>query len=1306
MYFTSTNGGEFTRNGSSGNVVSFDHGRAVDSMQVPVKGYQLYDTIGARLVTTETGSSGREVVTALLDVRPVGGARPSDPDHIAVTNILVDNAYSMVVTFRDTDVINAATLNANLGAFRISRNSNAITGGPPYNLNNNTLWVSPVGYTPHYIQNASGAYVLDPHSVRLQLLQNQALTDNTYITLAIRANSGPPANTNFTYVTNTDFTATRLLTDTLAPWVLGLDDSKLPEEGLLRVHFSEPVVTHAGGVLATAFAHTGFFDNWTLNSQSLTAADIQWADPLVQPGGLEADVHINTEGYHPSTHDRDNLDDNRCWIDLKLSVAGLAKLNPMVGGKNTLQIRNIMDFAGLTQNVWNDGDTQTFTFLTPVKPDAPKFEIRRESVEQFRIIPDTMLLNPLLPGNITFEHLNGFLSSGLPDWQVIQVHDVADILEDQKIVTLTYLTPAPGRPYGEYLLEMNADWTIIKDTTYKGNGSGNSYSTADHDRVMITISTSRTGYNTPTANHITNLWGVPIDSPPDIHNSTNLTTNPNNDAVSQSNPSVIRLPWDAVAPKPQTVAIADDVRDYTPPSEDGAPATAFTNIPLNRLTDLGIDVRMNEPVQINTSNEAGSDGTRSTPLSPSKEQLTLAGIDYRVSTTNYIFPVASALPYMAIQPASAEFRNVQTGKTIAGIISYVSPDDFRFTVIPDPATPAAQQMKAGETWDLAVTSIPDDVGFTLNEMLVRIHLTPATVGPTGNPFVVWMTAHDNLYDWQNNQYVIGDLLYIQYSEPMDYSTVNRPQDYMLNGARFDLNLRVDCEEAIYFDAAGDQKVGTLVTIHAPYRQLGDDLSRFITETRSSLLDPYAPIVMANSGQSNALTIPFGATSADGAKRVEKLRQPGGNPAEYYAELTYTYAPIELGVFEIQPHIKAYVNSLETTFASQEAHLAYINVALASDQVKGIILTDPLRNASNGLTNNLLLPGANITNANQIVYDHVGEFSFSVPKSILIGDVTIQAPNALAVTVDVNANSVVVTNAPETAQAVFTSTLGILEFDLPKAEIKLGGSVTMATATSIGPEGLTIAPVKIGDAIPFIGTLNLAGGEKVLNSGEIRNLNISTSGTVTLGGTYVYGSNPGDVTVINLNQYTCVKNDTGETLRLNNIPGGGTISIPAGDAYPSGGEIGPIETAILAQINGMSDTIVLSGEGFSADLYETVFADSNNGLSNTLSDVRDNGGANGVAITNALYSVGSGTLAVGDVANIIEDALEAFGDIVEKIEEEEDFTNADLVDLFEKAGIRLVDNSGTPITVASTINGGPDFPETITFVTLQEYISSL
>jgi hypothetical protein len=1255
--FESSAGGTFGRNNAA-NVAAFDSGKAEIRMNAPALSETVVDTIKAYLLEGET-SVRTEVASNVITYTPRGGG-VVDTEHISVANMFVQNAYSVLVTFNaeyDKD-----RLSNSLTSFNISRDST------------NNVTVHPVNFTPHAVRQEDGTYVEDKFSARLQLLQADALTDNNFIQLTTIGNG---------YVNN-GYTGTRALTDAIAPYVTGLNTDELGD-GKLRVYFSEPVATRDAGVPAYA----GLLDNWKINGKPLVAADLQ-LDSFGNPTTSLNVVAETAPPYVPAPDDRSNLQDNRCWIDIYLSVTGLQKLIPEAGVLNLLEIAHARDFAGLTDGNGNEAQTQSFSFASPTTPEPPKFTVTRQSVEQFLVEADRPLTRPLRAINVTFEHLSGISVLGVPNWLNIPVENSNDALNiatpARKVVTLT---PLPNTNNRVYLLELNADWTVIKNTkhdTANPNGGPNSHSTIDQDKVKITF-TSRT------ANRIENLWGKELEAPADIGNST-APTHPANSAVSPANPSVMLLPED----NDGAVAVAVDGITY-------APETVY-----NYVEDLvAVAVTMNEPIQVNTSLNDGL-AERTTPLTPSVQQMHGRNITFNTSAaSNATYINGGHLAYEAIQPISCTFTNDVTKKVITGKIDAgsVSADDKTFTVVPtDNIT--NNKMKAGESWTLTISEFSDDVANANNTISIKLKLRdPDAPAAPSDPYVVWITANDNLYDLVGGSYTIGDFVHVQYSQRMAPTTVGRSEAYSLNGVPFAVGLNVDLEDVIYdFDDDGNPIVGTLATIHLPYTQLGDTNQHFVATLADFIADglapseanpydgsdPYAPY---NRG---IFTVPRAAANYQGTV-IQPLRQH--NEDTYSVELTYL-SPSLVDEDDIQPNINAYVNSVGAPSANY-LELAYLEDALDSQFVKGILLTNPLYSEATGLAISLDSI-ATIT----INYTNEGQFYFAIPQGAVADEVIINANDVWSIdfgkvdTVTARAEDVTINSLDTTEIRVAGKITGTLTLDVPEAHVWLNGDPANASTTG-APDIATVVVTHIAsDTLTingnvFITTIEMQCGGTIVNGGVIGTIDIETNQIVTLAGTYLDGT---VATTINLNKYAYVVNatDGDETLELTDVIGGtgAIISVTPGNAYPSGSN-SAVETSIVADLNNTTDwatTTSLSSEAYAADLYITI----TNVDATVIDPVKARGGANGLAITNAIvaYRVANSSVSAGDVKSIIENAVAAFDTIIQEAASPGGVTN---ITLFNTAGIHLGSADLTRINNAT-------WPETVTFESLQTFIDNL
>jgi hypothetical protein len=1241
--FVAEKGGTFSKDAEA----TFEHGKAFVQLNAASSVDTIRDTIIANLL--EGDGLITEVARNYIDYVPRGGDDPGDEEHISIKSMYVLNAYSVYVTFNKE--YNPTTLRNSLNSFVITRDSLG-TGD-----------VTPVGFTPHATRDANGTVTEDKTTVRLELLQRNALRDNTLITLSVTGDS---------YVN--EYTNTRPISDTAPPTILTIDTA-VAGAGKLRAIFSEPVVTHDwyavgdAGYANAPFVYAGNIRNWKLNGNPLTPEDIVSIEVVADTPGID---------YVPGPNDLDNKQDNRCWIDIELTVTGLGKLidnERYPGVKNLLEISNVRDFAGLTDSNGNTAQTQSFEFLSPNPPEAPKYEVIQESVEQFRIRFDQPLTNFLVPANIDFRHQTGVTTAGDPIWTRIQVETSNS--DDRNIVSLTSISRS------EYLLELNTDWTLIKNTYAEDanpGGGTNTYHTNHQDKVKIAITSLP-------ANKVQNVYGKTLTNPEPEQSGTPVPT-----TERYANPHILRLREDAVSPEILQIGNID----YDPET-------------VINLATSTVSVKMDEPVQINASRSLQA-AIRTTPLSPNVTQM--AGLSVGFTTTNLTdsstkyLTSTTAFPYNGISPVICNFVREADNTVIPGRIVSVDSDDFTFTVGP------TSGLTRGEEWHLTIAAITDDVGNTAKTATIKIKLT-GDPPVTHLPQIVWATANDNIYDFKDDLYIVGDEIHVQYNQEMSPTTVGRSQYYSVNGVALPPGLSVSLDpDAIYaYETDGTPLRGTLATIHIPYYQLsGESQQPFITQLLgwdpASPYDPYDPDKpwKLDRRLTTLLTV-----DAKNITSMEGVPLNQGNP--WNDELTYRISNTQ----PILPHVHAYVNSL--VFDTNRLDLASLDKALDSEFVNHITPAVPFYTWQA----NVWTPTTDLSNINfTINYTNTGDFSFSAPidsttKAMKpVGDVTITADNADTITVEAPIDGDLTINSI-TAKEVYITGLvsGTLTLDVPAAHIYLNsievppgtGGIFIVNGfanvviTAMAQSTLTIS----GDVA--ITTLTLHCGGTIESGGTIDTLVIDTTQTVVLAG--VYTNAAGNVqTTITLNVLACVVNETGATITVTDnsgVLGGGAIQIGEDASYPANlnsGQQAAVTSDLLTTI-GTYATLTSLENAWGTDLFKLA--------GYTVTAVENKGGSNGLAITNALiaYNVATSTSLVSatqaQIQSVIDGAVTALGSIEGKAGSGTtgNLTAADMP-LFAKAGIKLT-SSATTGAINTRIK---EWLTPRTFENLQTFINKL
>ncbi|MDR1204690.1 MAG: hypothetical protein LBL26_04300, partial [Peptococcaceae bacterium] len=1021
---------------SKGGVEAFDHGVAsiqVTSLNSPLE--TITDTITATLVNTpdDTALQGNKYPLVLQYV-PV--AQGGTDDRIFMVSVTSDSASRVYVTFNNAyDPVKLTTALVR-NVFRVSRDKDALPSGPNY--------LTPDGYRA--VPNSEGK------TIELQFRQSNALRDNTDITVQTldRSNYIIP-NSGLTFTLN----------DTSRPAILGV---QVVDMGVLEIQFTEPIVTRdVFSTSPTVPVYAGAVGNWNLNTVNgrLTTADIELDGIAIGRRNDRGDVIPYTAGTAGGSPV-----DNRSYITIQLSSAGITRLLKPGGQENLIQASNVRDFAGLTDAA-NTATTQEFRFVTPEPPGPPAPTFAMDSPEQFRITFDQQLLDPLTIDNVKFEQQVGVTSTGAPNYVEIDVVATPESINQQVILTDA---SDPRRPNTTYLLELAADWTVVKDLfveadgVYGNPGGGTiTYFTPNNNRVRVTVSSV-------TANPIKNRYQVEM------------------------------------FPREYT-----DVRVL---SQD-ARSPYVANEPVYDAENNLIRVAMNEPVQMNTS-------VKTLPLSPSGNQMKQSRVEYTTRTDPYIADVV--LKYNAIPVPTFHFVN-ENGVDINGTVIAVAADDMSFDVRP------AIPLESGH-WQMTIESISDDIGNTIATEPVDILLEDEVIAPTeAVPYVVWADAVDNIYDLQDNKYVIGDIVSIQYSQLMS-NDVLVSSNYTVNGNPLPTGLLItsetayyDCEDCDPYPTTG---IGTLVTIHLSYDSLGNVDQEFAPNNKNN---PYKPM------ESNTLIINPKVTDNSG-----KTLEPRNNA------FTLTY---HIDGIRNTPHVTAYYNTFRDTqdlrnsytyLASLERALLPSHTVSPTDDefnyVRGVALITPFYDQWGRRIDNNATAFENEINdyfgrAAGIEFEGSGDFIFEVPADTTIGNnssgnpttLTINADNAVSVTVSENltknggileieagaAESVVV-NAAVTGNGTLTveapeakaveingDVTGDVIIDAKKADVLITGDITGDLIIN----GIKSNTLYISAGVK-ISTLTLNVGATVENAGHIDTLIVDlneTADIVTLRGAY-------------------------------------------------------------------------------------------------------------------------------------------------------------------------------------------------------------
>jgi hypothetical protein len=652
--------------------------------------------------------------------------------------------------------------------------------------------------------------------------------------------------------------------------------------------------------------------------------------------------------------------DNRSWVTIQLKEEGYELLNKTPGGINYLVVSDIGDYASLQDGERNLSDTQYITFESPTPPRAPEVEtIVRQSPEQYKITFSQSLREPLTTDNIIFEYLqNGSypLNGELP----VTLDD-----EETKSVRLSQLSAKV------YLLELNADWTVIRNTPV----SGISYYNALNNRVRITVQ------SIPNVAPIVNKFGTPLADTPSRKPEFTLTM----DAGAGASPYVDKI-------------------EYTAVSDEHA----------NGL----VTINMNEPVQINVNDSAHPEFS-TIPLSPNITQLNTGKLygtlDYDATQYTYI---TSGDKRSAIDPPRFYFVKLDadgnpTGTTILGNPKAVDEEDKVITVEPErPLTETGR-------WRMTYEAISDDHGNTNASDSVDFDVL-SEEQPSTSPYVVWATVYDNIYVDKGGRAELNDVVYIQYSEPMDVSTF-LPYGYYVN----DYPINVGSAGANI-----NNESPSLVRITLPYNFLYDPVNG--SDPRAVNSNPFRP------KENHTITVPASAKDLDG----NTLTGPTLLGA------TYTHND-DLTI--IEPHVPALVNANSwSTALGSRIDIAYLENAVTYayrifDQslnrdvyvstVKTIEPILPFYDASGWQTG---APSLGEYYRYQVYQDAPLHF-YSPSRSF--GRINLEAPNTTAVVVDAEVGGAgVYINAQNAAEITLTAPVG--------GDVEIHNRISTATVTSI------------------------------------------------------------------------------------------------------------------------------------------------------------------------------------------------------------------------------------------------------------------
>jgi hypothetical protein len=1152
---------------SKANPVAFEKGVAsVQLTSIYSAVTTIYDTITATLVDTPDDAALQgDYRTYAIAYVPAGEPGEDLDNRIFVTNAGSDSASHVYLTFNKA--YDMAKLSERLGQISISRDRNTGMGVAE--------WRQPVGIV-----------AVDPKTVRVDFLQTQALRDNTEIYVQVQGGGGADA-----YLVTQDQPADMIrftLNDIRTPEALNALGRDIRT---IQAQFTKPVVTRdyittnvatslgasvnnladatlVAQYLVLAPISAGVVGNWELNGHRLNLGDIA----PVNPAYSGIDIGILNENDSLVVYDADNNIDNRAYVTIQLSAQGAGFLNP-TGQPNILQIVNTRDFAGLTDPA-NIANTQEFRFVTPPSPGAPAVDIIQQSVEQYKITFNQALAavnngDRLTPNNVVFEQLTG---GGV--WMTIPVVDVAVSNDaDNQEVSLTELDSR------NYLLELNADWTVIKNTysdIYNRTGGSESYYTDGENEVRITIYSGTVGGTTYPS--IENKYG---------------------DRMTGSYREVFDMARDIVSP---TVA-------------NHPIYVAHLANSLYAEANGYVVVTMSEPVQVNT---IGTSLVNTIPFSPSVTQMGEAGVMFDTRTPNligYITGISQTKSNAIPTPTFNFDRHGPNGvilETVPGKVIFVDPEDFTFVV--EPANP----LNPG-TWTMTILSISDDVGNTSATQEIDLDIAGAPA-PSTNPYVVWADVHDNIYDLRNGQYLISDLVHIQYSKAMSIDVLQSSM-YTVNGNPLPQGVSITWEHNVAYDA---NRLGDLVTIHLPYRFLGEEQSIFITNstkfTDPALYphnDPYEPVdhhtIDINPSVKDTTNV-----SLTGSHNLVSTYDPAAILGRHVDAYVNADEVTPGSVLESRRDIAAAIDAQNSIFVRRTIILLpyYTNVGVAQTTEPDITFTGTTANPVNitppldGNNNPLPLGDVTVTapNAESVAInagDINGVVTIDVDSAIevkinagtIAGNVDIEADIATNVEInaaEINGDTLVIT-APEATTVEVNSEIDVatsvtITANKEGANISLNGPVTTPIVTINSTEGASVAindnvtgnvaidadeaTITVNGNIDGNLTIDSDNGEEIRISGDVTGTLTVTAQNATvyvLPGTDTTGINA--LTIVEIAQDTLV---VGEGVTIDTLTIASTLTHPFTIKYS-----GVISNLILSTAGVDDITVLIKSNGTSA-----------------------------------------------------------------------------------------------------------------------------
>jgi hypothetical protein len=477
-------------------------------------------------------------------------------------------------------------------------------------------------------------------------------------------------------------------------------------------------------------------------------------------------------------------------------------------------------------------------------------------------------------------------------------------------------------------------------------------------------------------------------------------------------------------------------------------------------------------------------------------------------------------------------------------------------------------------------------------------VTNIVENPDEDTYVVWISVHDNIYGYRDGQYLISDVVYIQYSKNMG-EAVLRSNTYAINNYELPVGVDIVSEDNVsYFSplARDDQNLttdgvgqGTLVTITIPYDFLGDKQQRFTTASPNFRHEhpsgnPYEPV-----DNHTVYFDPF-LKSADGDLLDGEFR------------FTATY-----NLYSIwwQMPVVAYYNAIYASTADLlrfPQMIATLAQAYSSEYVGYKIYQLPVMYNDQGIMMNQPLDRVSFLLDDSLTANHIPEFNYpliikpvtdtrngrTLPYEII--DVNVPLAEYVLVTGDVEVTRSLPANALNPGITIVADAADYVQLD---GTIEAGGAIVRSdsgtdvvingdvtgdvTITAGNPLSVNLSDVTVNGEISGKLTVDITGDLTVNNSmdeANIINVN-STSVKIARGATIgkITISNDITTTIINEGAIGDVVFDAGAAgadITLSNTGAGmiiGTVTIDQA-----------VEVAITNAVNSTIANVVISVSG--------------------------------------------------------------------------------------------------------------------------------